>query len=178
MFKFTSHFFLILFVLLGSKPSLAQQDDKKTANNFLHEAISLMQNGNPDEAITLLEKASELDPQNDYPYRYETALAYYYKQDYSKTIRMLTELSEHPQCTESLYQALGNAYDLAGKPRKALKTYEVGLGHFPESGDLYREKAFVLFSQGKATQALACAERAIQLNPQYPSNYFTAASLC
>ncbi|WP_300705491.1 tetratricopeptide repeat protein [uncultured Alistipes sp.] len=168
----------LLACLLYSLPAIqnasAQLPDGQTIVTLTAEAVGLMDNGEPDEAIRLLEDALELDPDN-YACQYEMAYAYYVKQNYTKAIKLLKPLTKHPDCNALLYQLLGNAYDMQGNSNKALKTYEAGLERFPDAGPLYLERGTVLGLQGHLSDAVKSYVTGIKVDPLFASNYYRAA---
>lgn len=168
----------LLAYLLCCLPAIqnvsAQLPDDQTIVTLTAEAVGLMDNGEPDEAIRLLEDALELDPDN-YACQYEMAYAYYVKQNYAKAIKLLKPLTKHSDCNALLYQLLGNAYDMQGNSNKALKTYEAGLERFPDAGPLYLERGTVLGLQGQYGKALESYAQGIKVDPLFASNYYRAA---
>ena len=168
----------LLACLLCSLPAIqnasAQLPDDQTIVTLTAEAVGLMDNGEPDEAIRLLEDALELDPKS-YLCRYEMAYAYYMKQDYAKVVKILKPLVKHPERTPLLYQMLGNAYDMNGNPGKAIETYEKGLARYPESGALYVEKGSVLAKQQNFAEAVESYSQAIKVDPLYAPGYYWSA---
>src|SRR5690606_983358 len=116
----------LVFVILTlvSLTSYAQSDQEKAYEKAMT-AMKLMDNGNYDESIKLLEEAQKLDPDRfDYPY--ELALANYLKKDYKKAIKILEKNRDHKHVTDQLYQLLGNSYDIIGKSDKAFEIYDAG----------------------------------------------------
>jgi tetratricopeptide (TPR) repeat protein len=150
------------------------QTDKEIALTKGREAIKLMDNGNIDESIKLLEEAQKLDPDRfDYPY--EIAYAHYLKKDYKGAIRILEKITNHKDVTERLYQLLGNSYDLLGKSDKAFEVYDAGLAKFPNSGMINLEKGNVHWGKKQYLDALPFYEKGIEVDPTFPSNYYRAA---
>lgn len=165
---------LSLLCCVSAYTSFAQTTDDQTVYRLTQEAVGLMDSGELDEAIQLLEDALELDPDN-YACQYEMAYAYYEKQNYAKAIKLLKPLTKHPDCNALLYQLLGNAYDMQGNSGKALKTYEAGLERFPDAGPLHLEKGTVLGMQRQYGEALASYAQGIKVDPLFASNYYRAA---
>ncbi len=169
----TSTLVVIIFTLFFSLESFGQ-DNKELALEKAREAIQLMDNGKIDESIKLLNESQKLDPDRfDYPY--EIAYAYYLKEDYKKVIKILEELKSHNDVSERLFQMLGNCYDILEKQKKAFEIYDAGLMKFPRSGMLHLEKGNVHWNNGEYGEALKYYEKGIELNPQFPSNYYRAA---
>jgi len=169
----TTSLLLLLFVSIQIAYG---QSDKEKAQEKGREAIGLMDNGKIDESITLLREAEKLDPDRfDYPY--EMALAYYMKEDYKESIKILEKLLTHKDVNERAYQLLGNSYDLSGKSDKAFKVYDAGLKKFPNSGMIYLEKGNVHWNKKEYAEALPYYEKGIEVDPKFPSNYYRATRI-
>jgi tetratricopeptide (TPR) repeat protein len=175
MKTFMSIVILGLFMTLSH--TIYGQDSKSKAHAKLEEAVDLMDNGKMDESIALLEEAIKLDPENKYNYSYEMAYAYYLKEDYKKSIKILESIKKEKKISDRYYQLLGNSYDNIGESEKALKTYDVGLKKFPNSGKLYLEKGNVYWNKSKYSDALPFYEEGIKAEPDFSSNYYRAALL-
>lgn len=166
-------YFLTFALVLVSLMSYSQSGIDN-ATNKVERAIQLMDNGNPDEAIRILEEAKKLDPKN-YLYDYEKAFAYYIKKDYKTSLKIFKNVVKYDNATDQCYQMLGNLYDINGDPVKALKAYDQGLKKFPASGRLFLEKGNVFWGQKKYSEALPYYEEGIKSDPMFPSNYYRAA---
>lgn len=165
---------IFLLLVLTSSTLVFSQTGKETALKKGREAIKLMDEGKLDESIQLLKEAEKLDPEMfDYPY--EMALAYYLKNEYKETIKILELNRDHQNVTERLYQLLGNAYDMLGKGDKAVEAYDSGLLKFPNAGVLYLEKGNLFWAKKEYGQALPFYEKGIQVDPKFPSNYYRAS---
>ena len=167
--------FTTLLSLFLAVACFAQTDsDKQKAYDQALEAIKLMDSGEIDQSIRILEESSRLDPSNiNYPY--ETAYAYYLKKDYAKAVEYFGKVILMDGVTDQCYQMLGNAYDMNGQPEKAITTYQLGLEEFPNSGMLYLELGNM--HQGDWSKALEFYERGIELDPTFPSNYYWATRI-
>lgn len=167
---------LPISLLFTAALTFGQAPNVVKARDLAREAIELMDNGQVDESIPLLKEAEKLDPDN-YIYSYELAYAHYMKQDYRTAEKFLKRLLKHKDVTDQTYQMLGNAYDMQGKPAKAIQAYEQGLERFPSSGKLYLEMTVMQLGKQDYDRALAYAEKGIEVDPLYPSNYYWAAKL-
>lgn len=164
----------IIFIFLVSLSQFAfTQNKKEVALTKAIEAINMMDNGKIDESIVLLKECLELDPKN-FTYSYEMAYAYYIKEDYKESIRILESIMNHKDVTDQLFQLLGNAYDVINESNKALEVYDKGLKKFPKSGRLYLEKGNVFWGKQKYEEALPFYEKGIEIDPSFPSNYYRA----
>ncbi len=152
----------------------AQNANEKKAYQLGQEAIELMDKGNLEASMELLKKAQQLDSSNiNYPY--ELALAHYLNKEYSETITLLNKISHSKDANANVYQLLGNAYDLAGNPEKALSIYREGMEKFPASGNFYLESGNIEMAREEYNKAIEYWERGIKIAPNYPSNYYWLA---
>jgi len=150
------------------------QSNRDKAIEIKDQAIELMDNGEIEESLKLLEEAQKIDP--DYiNIPYEIAYAYQLAKEYDKSIEIAKPLLKHKEVFDQVFQIIGNCYDLKGDKNKAIKYYNKGLKKFPNSGKLYLEKGVVIASQEKWLEALEVWEQGIIADPAYSSNYFWAS---
>ena len=168
--------FNTILILLFLSTSVIGQSKKKLAYQKAVEAISLMDNGKVDESIVLLKEAKELDNKS-YDYPYELAYAYYLKENYSQSVRILEDLKSHKDVNARLFQLLGNSYDMLEKTKTALSIYEEGLSKFPNAGILYLEMGNIYYNSENYGKAIRYYEKGIEVDPKFPSNYYWAAKL-
>jgi tetratricopeptide (TPR) repeat protein len=165
----------IFFFLLAGRISFGQSN-QEIALEKGRTAIQLMDDGNIDDAIRLLEEAQKLDPDRfDFPY--EIAYAHYIQKDYEGAIKILEKIENHKNVSDRLYQLLGNAYDNIGKTDKAVKVYETGLKKFPDSGFLHLESGIICMHKKEYDKALSFFEKGIYVAPAFSSNYFWATKI-
>lgn len=164
--------FIVLFFVQFD--CIAQSNYDK-AQTLLSEAITIMDNGDINKSIELLKEARKLDPKN-YVYDYEIGYALYLKRDFKEALKTLKYVVYNfKNCEDKCYQLLGNLYDINGKPKNALKTYNEGLVKFPNSGRLYLEKGITFLIDKNYTEALSNFETGIKVEPTFASNYYRAA---
>ncbi|MGV3540330.1 MAG: tetratricopeptide repeat protein [Rufibacter sp.] len=169
LLPFLSFLLLVCFHSFGQSPAdLALEKGQ--------EAIKLMDAKQYDQAITLLQEASKLDPKRSV-YQYELGYSYYLKGDQKEAIAVFQKLVKAPDATDQYYQMLGNFLSMDGYPKKAEEAYNAGLKKFPSSGRLYLEKGNLLLHEKKYNEALALYEKGIEVDPRYPSNYYRAAEI-
>jgi len=149
---------------------------KQEAFDIALKAVDKMNEGNYEEAITLLELSEELDPKNvNYPY--EKAYAYYALKDYERSIDIIEGIIDHKDANDQFYQLLGNSYDFLGDTPKAVEIYNKGLDRFPKSGRLYFEMGTVSYSQKAYDDAKLYWEKGVVAEPEFPSNYYWLSKL-
>jgi tetratricopeptide (TPR) repeat protein len=165
-----------LFLFFCFSQPASAQNNKETALAKGQEAIKLMDSGKIDEGIKLLEEAQKLDPER-FDFSYEMAYAYYLKEDYKSAAKILEKNKEHKNVTDRLFQLLGNSYDMLGKTDKAIEAYDEGLKLFPSSGLIYLEKGNIYWTKKEFGKALPFYEKGIEVNPEFPSNYYRATRI-
>lgn len=168
-------FTTILIITFISFSSFSQsKEDKQKAYDNAVEAIKLMDNGEIDRSIQLLEESCKLAPE-DINYPYEIGYAYYLKENYSKSAEYFEKVIGMKGANDQSYQMLGNAYDMAGLQSKAIETYNKGLKEFPKSGKLYLELGNM--QRKDLTKALEFYEKGIEVDPTFSSNYYWASKI-
>ena len=137
-------------------------------------AVERMDDGDYDEAARLLESVLAADPKN-FLANYETGYLLYMQERYEEAVEVLRRIKrkDYPP----LYQLLGNAYDMAGDRKRAVKTYEKGLRENPDAGRLYLELGNIAYAERQYDRALACYRRGATVDPAHPSNYRSLALL-
>lgn len=137
-------------------------------------AVERMDDGDYDEAARLLESVLAADPKN-FLANYETGYLLYMQERYEEAVEVLRRIKrkDYPP----LYQLLGNAYDMAGDRKRAVKTYEKGLRENPDAGRLYLELGNIAYAERQYDRALACYRRGAMVDPAHPSNYRSLALL-
>lgn len=171
--RFSYHIRVIFLMIFGIAFS---QTDQEKAYQLGMEAIELMDNGQIERSLELLEQAQKLDPES-VVYAYETAYAYYLQKDYQPVIQILSGIVDHPDTNDRVFQMLGNTYSYSGIPEMALAAYAQGLEKFPNSGRLYLESAQIHYGYENYIQAITFWEKGIQVEPEFSSNYYWLAKI-
>lgn len=167
---------IALFVLIFTAPAVYSQTDSEKAREMKNNAVKLMDEGQVDESLKILKDAQKLDPENlNIPY--EMAYAYILKKDYKEAVKILEKNLDNKNVTDQFYQLLGNSYDYWEKSDKAIEAYDAGLKKFPNSGKLYLEKGNVYLIKKDYNKAIPLYEKGIEVDPEFPSNYYRLALL-
>ncbi len=166
---------LLISLQLVTSLSFGQSNGEK-AREKAEKAIRLMDQGQLDESIALLQESQKLDPDN-YIYPYEIAYAYVMKKEYKQAIKIMKKVKKYDNINSQVYQMSGNCYSYMGKPEKAIKEYEEGMKRFPNSGNLHLEKGNIFLGFQLYDKAIENYEKGIEVDPTYPSNYFRLAKL-
>ncbi|MCE2865697.1 MAG: tetratricopeptide repeat protein [Cryomorphaceae bacterium] len=167
--KFT---FTLLFTF-GLFPIFAQENP---ASKEINEAIREMDAGNLTQSRVILEEVLQKDSTN-YDAWYEYAYSYYMQKDYAKAVQIMQTQTDHPEATDQLWQMIGNSQDIMGNSEEALATYAKGLERFPHSGRLFVESGNIFLIKGETEKAIPYYEKGIQMDPEFPSNYYRLARI-
>ena len=166
---------LLLVLSVISVSSLAQVFSEEE-NERIDLALSYSDNGREDEAIAIYDELIKKHPDVS-GLKFEKAYCYYQKQDYKNAYKTLKPTLSAPDANPQYFAVAGNAQDMMGKPKDALKTYQAGLEKFPDSGYLHLETGNVLIGLGYTAQGVGYYEHGIEVDPGFASNYYRAAQL-
>jgi Tfp pilus assembly protein PilF len=137
-------------------------------------AYSFMRTGDHDNAILVLNKAIQTDPQNEQIIQ-DLALAYYYKKDFGQAKVYVKKLTERDDIDVTSYQIAGTVYRALEEIKEADKIYKKALKKFPANGILYSDYGEMLWSKND-DNAIRQWEKGIEMAPSYPGNYYHAAT--
>lgn len=160
--------FLSLLLLCCTFFSLQaqEQNQQETARSF-------MKQGDFDNAILVLNRALQSEP-NNLDLQKDLILSYYYKRDYAHALDKVKTALDHNDADATVYQLAGNVYKALEEPKDAEKLYKRALKKFPSSGALYSEYGELLWAT-KDYSAIEQWERGIREDPSFPGNYYNAA---
>lgn len=164
---------LLLVLSVISVSSLAQVFSEEE-NERIDLALTYSDNGREDEAIAIYDELIKKHPDVS-GLKFEKAYCYYQKQDYKNAYKTLKPTLSAPDANPQYFAVAGNAQDMMGKPKDALKTYQAGLEKFPDSGYLHLETGNVLIGLGYTAQGVGYYEHGIEVDPGFASNYYRAA---
>jgi tetratricopeptide (TPR) repeat protein len=167
--KMKRFFIVIGLVITGISVFCQTDSEKQEAYNIAKQAIELMDNGEYDKSIKLLEESAKIDPTN-YLYPYEIGYALILKEKYKKAAEYFENVIKMEGINDQCYQMLGNAYSLGGDKEKAIEAYNRGLEVYPNSGRLYLEIGNV--HQDDWNKALEYYEQGVRVDPTFSSNYY------
>lgn len=158
--------YLILAFALFSATVVSAQSAHETAYNF-------MRTGDHDNAILVLNKAIQTEPENEQLIQ-DLALAYYYKKDFAQAKTYAKQLADRDEADVTSYQVAGTVYRALEENKEADKIYKKAMKRFPNSGAVYYEYGEMLWSKADPT-AIRQWEKGIEMDPSYPGNYYHAA---
>jgi tetratricopeptide (TPR) repeat protein len=136
-------------------------------------ARSFMKQGDWDNAILVLNRAVQSDP-NNLDLQKDLILSYYYKRDYTNALEKVKAALDRNDADVTVYQLAGNVYKALEQAKDADRLYKRAIKKFPSSGALYSEYGELLWAT-KDYSAIEQWERGIREDPSYAGNYFNAA---
>lgn len=156
------------------KIEAAQKENEKIKglNDTLKQAKELEGAGNYDQAITILQQATTVDPNQD--------LVWAYLGDAQRGAKKYSDAVESYQKALALkptngpYMAqLADAYAKAGQTDKAVQQYAAAAAADPTNADAYYyNEGAVLTNTGKVDEAIAAFDKAIQIDPKRADAYY------
>ena len=126
------------------------------------------------DLITDSETALELFPTNPTFY-YLNGLAYFYNQEYNKTIETLdigvNFLFDNPTLSSEMYSVLGNTYNELEDYNNSDKSYDLALEYLPENVTVLNNYAYYLSLRGQNLEkAKQMSKKTLELFPE-EANY-------
>lgn len=171
----STRLFAVTLLLLLCISTLRAQEPSE-ADVYLYECIKAIDAGEYEKAWEMLEVGAKRYP-DDSSFPYEQAYIRYAQERYDDVQDILEDLIKKPDADGGYYQLLGNAYDMDGDAKKAIRTYEKGLERFPESGQLYLELGVMAAKAEEYEKALGYWERGLTVEPDHSSNFYHAGRL-
>ncbi|MDB5211320.1 MAG: hypothetical protein JWQ30_2147 [Sediminibacterium sp.] len=165
------YFFTFLVLVASLYTANAQEQTSKLLQET---ARTLVQKGDFDNAVTILERAKVQEP-NNIEILKDLSFASYLKRDFAKAIEVGKEMVEKPNADEQAFQMLGLSYKATAAYKECAKLYRTALRKFPNSGVLYNESAELFAMDGEIEEAITQWEKGIEVDPSYSSNYYNAA---
>ncbi len=164
------YFFIFVLIVAGFS---TVQSQEQTAKLLQETARTLVQKGDYDNAVVILERAKQQEPNNVDILR-DLCFANYLKRDFSKAIEVGKELVEKPDADQQSFQVLGLAYKAIASYKECGKLYRTALHKFPNSGVIHNEYAELSAMDNDMDEAITEWEKGIEVDPTYSSNYYNA----
>jgi Tfp pilus assembly protein PilF len=163
----------VFFALsLGFFISLSVIGQDSTSQHHL--AKTFIRQGDYSNAIVVLNKALQEDP-NNFDIKKDLAFAYYLHRDYAKAMETAKPLTESSNADVQSYQILGMVYKGIEDRKEAERMYRAALKKFPRSGVIYNEYGEMLWSKKDFSEAVKLWEKGIEVEPNFSGNYYNAA---
>lgn len=169
-------FKLVTLLFILSTSSLFAQLNKEKARANSSEAARLLENGQSEQSVALLEEAIKLDPENK-SYTYQLGNVYYLAKNYTEAITILSAVGSLNGSSEQIFMLLANSYLKSGQREKAVAALEAGIKKFPRSGKLYFEMGELYSSENNPSRAIFYYENAVEIEPESPTNYYALAKI-
>ena len=166
--KLIKAIFLLIIFFLSLQNGFAQ-----TAVELQATARSFMQQNDYANAIVVLNRATQMEPQN-IEITKDLSLSYYMQRDNNKALEIIKPLIDKDEADDQCYQIAGNIYLQLGLTTECDKLYRKGIQKFPESGALYNDLGVLLWEQKDYT-AIKQWEKGIETDPNYSKNYYNAS---
>lgn len=158
-----------LLTFLCASVAAAATTPAGDAKALIAEGVRLHDAGKYDEAIEKYRAALAVEPGN-LEAIYEIGFAYFASGDYQRCLDELEPFLERSGRYKPLYYAsLGNCSDMAGKPKKAMRWYEKGLGEFPNDAVLAFNAGVTQMKLEEWGEARRLLKLAISSNPLHRS---------
>jgi Tfp pilus assembly protein PilF len=158
---------LVLTLFLSVNVPISAQ----TAEDFIKKGVDLYDNGKYKEAVEQYELALKIDPKNTTAL-YEMSSTFVALEKYDDAIKYAEKVIKLKDGSGDLaYTILGTAYDMLGKPKKAIKAYEAGIKDFPNEYNLHYNLAITLYNQKDVDKAESEAMASIICNPKHANSH-------
>ena len=161
----------VLFVFCVFLSAFAFSQDSTS----LHQtAKSFLRQGDYNNAILVLNKALQSDPDN-LEMKKDLAFGYYLHRDFAKALEIAKPLAERRDADVQTFQILGLVYKAIEERKECEKMYKTALKKFPKSGVLYNEYGEMLWTKKDYSEAVKLWEKGIEVEPNFSGNYYNAA---
>ena len=162
---------LVLFFVFYTSFCIAQE--AQDAATLHATAKSFMQQGDYENAVLVLTKALQMEP-NDLQISKDLLFTYYLKRDFAKALETGKQLVQREDADVQSFQMLGLAYRAIAQDDEAEKLYKTAMKKFPGEGVLYSEYG-ELVSPGKIDNAVKLWQKGVDVDPNYSGNYYFLA---
>jgi tetratricopeptide (TPR) repeat protein len=164
---------VIAFLFLFQISSIVIAQPQQTAQELHETARTFMRQGDYDNALLVIKRAAEKDPDNLEILKDLTFL-YFLKRDYANAMQVGKPLIERADADVQTFQILGMTYKAIAEYKECRKLYKKALLKFPESGVIYNEYGELLALDNELNNAIIQWEKGIEVDANYSSNYYNA----
>jgi tetratricopeptide (TPR) repeat protein len=161
----------LFFLLICSLFVFAAQ--AQTTKEMQETAKGFMRQGDYDNAILVLNRASEQDPQN-LDLLKDLTYAYYLQRNTAKAAEVVNKFQDRDDLDVQSYQIISMIYLANSQNKEAEKNYKRALKRFPAIGVLYYEYGGMLAREDGAA-AVKLFQKGIEVDPNYAGNYYYMA---
>lgn len=163
-------------ILLITSFSFAQ--NSQVAKELVLEGVAFYDEGKYTQAISKYNDALKVDKDNLFALA-EKAMTLIATQNYKESVDICKKvLKLYPNEELSmLYVTYGNALDLLGDSKKAIKIYDEGIQKYPNQFQLYFNKGIAFTGLGENEKAKEAIQSASVLKPNHPGSFNALAIL-
>jgi Tfp pilus assembly protein PilF len=162
-------YLIAIFIFFGNHSLMAQQDIKSLQET----AAAFRKQGDYTNAELVLTKALQQDDGNLSVGR-DLAWVQFLRKEYNKAAETIRPFADRRDADVQTFQVAAMIYKAKEDAGEADKIYKKALKKFPNSGPLYSEYGELLFLR-QDYSAIKQWEKGIELDPNYPGNYYNAA---
>jgi tetratricopeptide (TPR) repeat protein len=175
---------VVNFNLSAKQPVMSEEQKKaveavqkhnekvKTLNASLAQAKTLEAAGNYDEAITVLQQASQVDPAQDLIW-FNLGDAQRGAKKYPEAVESYQKAIAIKSTVGAYHNNLADAYAKSGQTDKAVQEYDAAAKAEPaNAATYYFNEGAVFTNTGKTEEAVAAFDRAIQADPNKAAAYY------
>ncbi|MBN8703160.1 MAG: tetratricopeptide repeat protein [Bacteroidetes bacterium] len=139
--------------------------------NFVDQGVKLYDNGDYKGAIEQYKKALQVDKKSPLA-NYEISSTYFALKDYEKAIEHSDYvISAKSNYIDQAYILKGTAFDMLGKSKEAIKTYEKAIKEFPNNHLLYYNLGYTSYSLKEYKDAELALQNSLKIKPSHASSH-------
>lgn len=168
--------FLTIFAVLTVNAKKAQFQDSETDMAKAQQAMEWYDAGEIQPALDIFDELLTKYP-DEPSLLYEKGLCLFRLEKYAEAKDIYAKLVQRDGATALEFSMLGNCYDMMGDPQKAGEIYIEGSKRFPGKAIFFTETGNVFNRLGDYDTALKYYQRGMVVDPNFPNDYFRAASL-
>lgn len=164
-----------LFIIAFSVVCLSAIGQSQDVQQLLETARGFERQGDLDNAVLVLTKAQQQNP-NNFDLTKELAFTFYLQHYNEKSINEIKKIIDNPEADEQTYQIASLIYGAKQDYKEMEKIYKKGLTKFPKSGLLYNGYGEMLYSKDAANkECIKTWEKGIEVDPNFSGNYYNAS---
>ena len=165
--RYSLALFLLLFTWnLTAQPGTTEEQ----IVSLIRDGVELHDAGDYEGALIRYEQALELNPKSSMA-MYEIGYTYMAMGENKKAQKWMKKaIKVDGPFTNQAYGVLGSLQDDAGKPKKALKTFQEAIERFPDDYLLYYNMALTQARQNAWLEATVSLESCLSLEPTHESS--------
>lgn len=149
-----------------------QNDKIKGLNATLAQAKQLEAAGNYDQAVALLQQATQVDPSQDLVWAY-LGDAQRGAKKYADAVQSYQKAVDLKPNNGPYLNGLADAYAKSGQTDKAVQTYAAAAAADPaNAGTYYFNEGAVFTNTGKVDEAIVAFDKALQIDPKRADAYY------